>query len=106
MRKARILAVIGLDGNAFKPHTGTKTSVLILRKWEVTQPTTNELRQDYPIFFAVSKIPFKDNSGNYLYIEHSDGEYRSDLLDISEAFVQWGQDQFEKGDYHFDFLGD
>ena len=29
-RQARILAVIGLDGNTFKPHTGTKTSILFL----------------------------------------------------------------------------
>src|SRR3989338_1745652 len=31
--KARILAVVGLHGNTFKPHTGTKTSVLFLQKW-------------------------------------------------------------------------
>jgi len=31
--EARILAVVGLHGNAFKPHTGTKTSVLFLRKY-------------------------------------------------------------------------
>ena len=31
--KARILAVIGLHGNTFKPHTGTKTSILFLQKW-------------------------------------------------------------------------
>jgi type I restriction enzyme M protein len=30
--EARILAVVGLHGNTFKPHTGTKTSVLFLRK--------------------------------------------------------------------------
>jgi type I restriction-modification system DNA methylase subunit len=33
MRRARILAVVGLDVNTFKPHTGTKTSVLFLQKW-------------------------------------------------------------------------
>jgi len=31
--KARILAVVGLHVNTFKPHTGTKTSVLFLQKW-------------------------------------------------------------------------
>ena len=30
---ARILAVVGLHGNTFKPHTGTKTSVLFVQKW-------------------------------------------------------------------------
>jgi len=31
--EAQILAVVGLHGNTFKPHTGTKTSVLFLRKY-------------------------------------------------------------------------
>ena len=31
--KARLLAVVGLHGNTFKPHTGTKTSVLFLQKY-------------------------------------------------------------------------
>lgn len=30
--KCRILAVVGLHGNVFKPHTGTKTSVLFVQK--------------------------------------------------------------------------
>ena len=32
--RGRILAVIGLHGNSFKPHTGTKTSVLFVQKWD------------------------------------------------------------------------
>jgi len=31
--EGRILAVVGLHGNTFKPHTGTKTSVLFLQKY-------------------------------------------------------------------------
>jgi type I restriction enzyme M protein len=31
--EARILAVVGLHVNTFKPHTETKTSVLFLRKY-------------------------------------------------------------------------
>ncbi len=31
--KARILAVVSLHGNTFKPHTGTKTSVIFLQKY-------------------------------------------------------------------------
>ena len=33
IEEARILAVVGLHGNSFKPHTGTKTSVLFLQKY-------------------------------------------------------------------------
>lgn len=39
LRKARLLAVVGLHGNSFKPHTGTKTSVLFIQKF-----TDQELR--------------------------------------------------------------
>jgi len=40
MEEARILAVVGLHINTFKPHTGTKTGVLFLRKY-----TDEEKRQ-------------------------------------------------------------
>lgn len=33
LRKARLLAVVGLHPNTFKPHTGTKTSVLVIQKY-------------------------------------------------------------------------
>ncbi|MCA0231883.1 MAG: N-6 DNA methylase [Bacteroidetes bacterium] len=41
LRKARLLAVVGLHGNSFKPHTGTKTSVLFLQKY--TQEQLDEI---------------------------------------------------------------
>jgi len=40
--KARILAVVGLHGNTFKPHTGTKTSVIFLQKY--TREELDEIR--------------------------------------------------------------
>jgi type I restriction enzyme M protein len=48
MRRARILAVVGLHVNTFKPHTGTKTSVLFLQKGSGrigTRPSTTTRRQ-------------------------------------------------------------
>ena len=35
--KARLLAVVGLHPNTFKPHTGTKTSVLVVQKYTASQ---------------------------------------------------------------------
>lgn len=61
---ARILAVVGLHGNTFKPHTGTKTSVLFVQKWD------DEICpkcDDYPIFFATQQKEGKNNSGDKLY---------------------------------------
>jgi len=104
MKRARILGVVGLDVNTFKPHTGTKTSILLLRKWDSDQGNT--LSQDYPIFFAVSNLPFKDSSGNYIVNKDNDGGYQTDLIDIASDFINWGQEQLKKGDNHFEFLGD
>ena len=37
LKRARLLAVVGLHGNTFKPHTGTKTSVLVVQKYTKEQ---------------------------------------------------------------------
>lgn len=68
--RCRILAVVGLHGNTFKPHTGTKTSVLFVQKWDdVLCPK----RDDYNIFFATQQKPGKDNSGDKIYVKQTDG---------------------------------
>ncbi len=93
--KARILAVVGLHGNTFKPHTGTKTSVLFLQKWD------GEPLKDYPIFMAVSKKAGKDNSGDYVYKKDASGGYvhdarfrkvlDHDLNEIADKFIEFAK---------------
>lgn len=68
--RCRILAVVGLHGNVFKPHTGTKTSVLFVQKWHDTLCPKVE---DYPIFFATMQEPSKDNSGAKIFVRNEDG---------------------------------
>jgi len=78
---ARILAVVGLHGNTFKPHTGTKTSILFLQKWN-EDPAAGPLcprREDYPIFFATSQSGGKDTSGEYVYLPDDKGRRLYDL---------------------------
>jgi type I restriction enzyme M protein len=41
LKKARLLAVVGLHPNTFRPHTGTKTSVLFVQKY--TQDQLDEI---------------------------------------------------------------
>ena len=68
--RCRILAVVGLHGNTFKPHTGTKTSVLFVQQWDdVLSPH----KDDYNIFFATQQKQGKDNSGDKIYIKQTDG---------------------------------
>ncbi len=102
--KARILAVVGLHGNTFKPHTGTKTSVLFLQKWSEKDVSGEaSAKSDYPIFMAVSKKAGKDNSGDYVYKKDASGNYvhdsrfrkvlDHDLNDITEAFIKFAKEQ-------------
>lgn len=105
MQKARILAVVGLHGNSFKPHTGTKTSIIFLQKWteEELDKSGSPKVADYPIFFATQKQSFKNNSGDYIFEKDKEGQivkdedgnpkYLSDLDEIAEAFVSWGKEQ-------------
>ena len=102
----RILAVIGLHVNTFKPHTNTKTSVLFVQKWH------DELCpkvEDYPIFFGVSEKGGKANSGDYVFVKDEDGNHKLDknghlIVDhdlhnhdkeledgIAEAFIAWSK---------------
>ena len=111
--RARILAVVGLHSKTFKPHTGTKTSVLLLQGWN-DDPAMGPLcpkLEDYPIFFAVSEEGGKDSSGNYIYAQDEHGRPRLDTnghlivdhdlhshngeLDdgIAESFIAWAKCQ-------------
>ncbi len=98
--RCRILAVVGLHGNVFKPHTGTKTSVLFVQKWD---DKLCPRRDDYPIFFATMQKPSKDNSGDKIYISNLRDEkfliVDHDLFNhngltqdgIAEAFIEFAK---------------
>jgi type I restriction enzyme M protein len=109
--RARILAIVSLHGNTFKPHTGTKTSVLFVQKWN-EDPTKGPLCRkvdNYNVFLAVSEKGGKDNSGDYIFLENSDGQHKLDknghlIVDhdlhnhneelpdgIAEAFIEWAK---------------
>ncbi|MBY3301395.1 N-6 DNA methylase [Rhizobium laguerreae] len=80
MERCRILAVVGLHPNTFKPHTGTKTSVLFVQKWNDNAkdgplcPRT----EDYDIFFATQQLESVDNSGRKVYRKNPDGTFMRD----------------------------
>lgn len=78
--RCRILAVVGLDPNTFKPHTGTKTSVLFVQKWN-DDPEAGPLCpkvEDYNIFFATQRLPSKDSSGEKIIARDKDGKLLRD----------------------------
>ena len=78
--RCRILAVVGLHQNTFKPHTGTKTSVLFVQKWNDDPklgPICKKV-EDYNIFFATQTKPGKDNSGDKIYVKDLIGSRKKD----------------------------
>lgn len=81
--RTRILAVVGLHEHTFKPHTGTKTSIMFVQKWNDDPNAPPRLRcqkvTDYPIFFAVSQQGGKDTSGQYIYLTDDKGRRLDDL---------------------------
>jgi type I restriction enzyme M protein len=80
MERCRILAVVGLHPNTFKPHTGTKTSVLFVQKWnddERAGPLCRNV-EDYDIFFATQQVESVDNSGRKVYRKNPDGTFMRD----------------------------
>lgn len=61
LKKARLMAVLGLHPNTFKPHTGTKTSVLFVQKYTQEQLKSiasihDEVAKDCPDYEAEIKI--------------------------------------------------
>ena len=99
LEKARILAVVGLEGNTFKPHAGVKTSVIFLQKRNEKEKSP----KDCPIFMAVSKKSGKDNSGEYVYRKDKDGNLmfdsqgkkilEHDLDEIAEEFRKFREEK-------------
>ena len=66
-----IFAVVDLPREAFQPHTGTKTSLLFCRK-------VKDVKEDHPIFMAVSESVGHDRRGNVVYRKDNSGEFEKD----------------------------
>ena len=86
MDRCRILAVVGLHPNTFKPHTGTRTSVLFVQKWndDAAAGALCPRVADYNIFFATQQVASVSNSGAKVYARHDDG---SPLRDAHGHFI-------------------
>jgi type I restriction enzyme M protein len=89
--KARILAVVGLHGNTFKPYTGIKTSILFLQKY------TNEEKQ------KIQRIKVKCEREWFEFVKRLKKEYKDvgwDKLlseeELSEELKSFVETYFEE----------
>lgn len=79
--KCRILGVVSLDTNTFKPFTNVKTSLLFIHKWK------EKPLKDYSIFMAVSKNSGKNRAGKLLFRNYNNRKIiDTDLYEIKNDF--------------------
>lgn len=79
LKRVQITAIVDLPREAFQPHTGTKTSLVFVKK-------VRNLSDDYPIFTAVSESVGHDRRGLPLYKKDANG---TDLVDDNNNKVIW-----------------
>jgi len=83
-KRARVVGVVGLDINTFKPFTNVKTSLLFLQKWK------GKPKKDYKIFMAVSERSGKNLSGDLvLKAKNQKKIIDTDLREISEELREF-----------------
>ena len=78
--QGRLLAVVGLHQHAFLPYTNVKTSILFFDRPHLRPP------EDYPVAFAVSRLPGKDSSGR----KRGESDYASVADQIGDFFHTLG----------------
>jgi len=96
LKKAYIIASIDLPVETFEPHTGTQTSILILKK---KTPEQEKLQEDYEIFMTIPETVGHDRRGNPIFKTTPEGEIELDkneekviddhLSFISKTFKEW-----------------
>jgi type I restriction-modification system DNA methylase subunit len=96
MLNCEITAVIDLPSETFQPHTGTKTSLVVLRRRE--RPLLNiEDYEDSEIFMATPRWIGHDRRGNPTFVRSPDGMFTNQILtdfpEIAQAFEAFRKDQ-------------
>lgn len=81
LKQARVVAVVGLGGEMFKPFTNTKTCVLFVQKRDAPLTDLKQALKDPAVVYAVTEKPGKDRSGRL--IRDDKGVVVSDLNEIA-----------------------
>ena len=109
LRKARLLAVVGLHGNSFKPHTGTKTSVLFIQKYTEQQlndieSVQNEVKRACPNYGQQIQVLLTANENE---VEIAEDQIPENILElILEEFAEPEPGSTESDDVSADAASD
>jgi type I restriction enzyme M protein len=89
LRHTKILAVIDLPGETFQPHTGTKTSLLVVKRRK--KPLTNPQDDDKgAIFMAMPRWIGHDRRGYPVFKRNADGSLTDEILsDFDEVHASY-----------------
>ena len=112
LKKARLLAVVGLHPNTFKPHTGTKTSVLFFQKYTAEAlARIEQVKQEVAKACPDYEQQVKDLIAEHRYLadipEEKIPEEIADLMaesfaepepEIAEAETAFSEDDYEIGE--------
>jgi len=98
LKKAYILASVDMPVETFEPHTGTQTSILILRK---KTPEQEKLEEEYEIFMSIPEKVGHDRRGSPVFVTTPDGEVEVDtnakpVIDdhlpvVAQMFKEWAR---------------
>jgi len=96
LQKTYIIASVDLPVETFEPHTGTQTSILILKK---KTPEQEKYSEDYEIFMAIPEKVGHDRRGNKVFKTTPEGDIELDekgekviddhLFLVAEMFKEW-----------------
>ncbi|KVA09512.1 hypothetical protein WI41_13395 [Burkholderia latens] len=82
LKHARVVAVVGLGSDMFKPFTNVKTCVLFLQKRKTPLDDLSNAANDPPVVYAVTERPGKDKAGRL--VRDTTGNILSDLGEITD----------------------
>ncbi|MCQ2964318.1 MAG: N-6 DNA methylase [archaeon] len=95
LKKTFLIASIDLPVETFQPHTGTQTSILILKK----KTNSQRYHDNYDIFMAIPEKVGHNRRGKSIYKTDIDGKVKidcennpiidDDLPTVAEMFVKW-----------------
>lgn len=99
-REAKLLAVTNCHKNTFQPHTGVRTSLLLIQKRKA-----KDARDNPNIFMAISRAIGQDSEGVPIYARDATGNITDaldeDLHSIARAWDDHNKGQLSTSEYQF-----
>ena len=97
----KLLGVVNCHKNTFQPHTGVRTCLVLIER----PKETKELKDDYPIFMAISKKVGQDSEGFPIFKRDKEGtltdQLDHDLDEILSDFHACHESRLLQSEYRF-----